>query len=82
MQTLRNLESVDLGFKTANVATFGVRPATVYDDARKLQVFRQVIESLATVPGVNSVGANSTRLLVGGRWDSRHSASPSRPAAI
>ncbi len=28
------------------------------------------MESLATVPGVKAVGANSTRLLMGGRWDS------------
>ena len=49
---------------------FGVRPATVYDEARKLQVFRSLIEGLASVPGVKAVGANTTRLLTGGRWDS------------
>jgi predicted permease len=69
-RTLRNLQSVDLGFDTENVAMFGVRPATVYDDARKLQVFRSLIESLAAVPGVKAVGANTARLLTGGRWDS------------
>jgi putative ABC transport system permease protein len=30
-----------------------------------------MIESLATVPGVKAVGANTTRLLTGGRWDSQ-----------
>jgi predicted permease len=69
-RTLRNLEKVDLGFTTGSVAMFGVSPATVYDDARKLQVFRDVLQSLATVPGVKSVGANTSRLLTGGRWDS------------
>ena len=29
------------------------------------------MESLATVPGVKAVGANSSRLLTGGRWDSQ-----------
>jgi len=69
-RTMRNLQNVNLGFNTQNVVMFGVRPATVYDEARKRQVFRSVVESLATVPGVKAVGANWTRLLTGGRWDS------------
>ncbi len=69
-RTLQNLQNVDLGFRSENVAMFGVRPATVYDEARKLQVFRSLIEGLASVPGVKAVGANRTRLLTGGRWDS------------
>jgi predicted permease len=70
VRTLRNLQNVDLGFKTENVVMFGVRPATVYDEARKRQIYRSLIESLATVPGVKAVGANSARLLTGGRSDS------------
>ena len=70
-RTLQNLRNVDLGFRTENVVTFGVRPATVYDDARKLQTFRTLMESLSTVPGVKAAGANSTQLLMGGRWDSQ-----------
>ncbi|MGH9659757.1 MAG: ABC transporter permease, partial [Bryobacteraceae bacterium] len=69
-RSLDNLHKVDLGLKAERVVQFGVGPATVYDDARKLQVFRTVIESLATVPGVKAVGANSSRLFTGGRWDS------------
>jgi predicted permease len=70
VRTLQALRSVDLGFRTENVITMGVRPATPYDEARKRQVFRSLIEGLATVPGVKAVGANSSRLLMGGRWDS------------
>ena len=70
VRTLQALRNVDLGFRTENVITMGVQPATVYDEARKRQVFRAVIEGLATVPGVKAVGANSSRLLRGGRWDS------------
>jgi predicted permease len=69
-RTIRNLHDVNLGFNTENVVMFGVRPATIYDEARKQQVFRSLVESLATVPGVKAAGANSTRLLMGGRWDS------------
>src|SRR5262249_16908449 len=70
VRTLQNLQNVDLGFKTENVVMFGVRPATVYDGGRKLQVYRSLIESLATVPGVKAVGADTSRLLTGVRWDS------------
>ncbi len=69
-RTIRNLQNVRLGFNTENVVMFGVRPATVYDEARRRQVFRSLLESLATAPGVRAAGANSTRLLMGGRWDS------------
>ncbi len=71
VRTLANLREVDLGFNAENVAMFGVRPATQYDDARKLQTLRTLMESLATVPGVTAVGANTSRLLTGGRWDSQ-----------
>lgn len=71
VRTLDNLRKVNLGFVAEDVAMFGVRPATQYDDARKLQVFRALMEGLASVPGVKAVGANSSRLLTGGRWDSQ-----------
>jgi len=70
VRTLDNLRNVDLGFETENVAMFGVRPATQYEPQRKLQLFRTLMESLAGVPGVKAVGANTSRLLTGGRWDS------------
>jgi len=71
VRTLQNLRDVDLGFRTDNVINFGVRPALVYDENRKRQVFRALIEGLATVPGVKAVGGNTSRLLMGGRWDSQ-----------
>ena len=71
VRTLDNLRKVSLGFDAENVVMFGVRPATQYDDQRKLQMFRGLIEGLVTVPGVKAAGANSSRLLTGGRWDSQ-----------
>ena len=71
VRTLQNLREVNLGFQTDNVINFGVRPALVYDEARKRQVFRALIEGLAAVPGVKAVGGNTNRLLMGGRWDSQ-----------
>jgi predicted permease len=69
VRTLHNLREVDLGFEAENVVSFGVRPATVYDEAQKRAVFQALLEGLAAVPGVKAVGANSARLLTGGRWD-------------
>ncbi|MCI0391385.1 MAG: ABC transporter permease [Acidobacteria bacterium] len=69
-RTFQNLRNVDLGFNTENVVMFGVRPATVYDDPRKIHTYRSLIEGLATVPGVKAVGANRQMLLTGSRWDS------------
>jgi len=68
-RTMQNLQNVNLGFNTENVVMFGVRPAIVYDEARKRQLFRSLVETLATTPGVKAAGANSSRLLTGGRWD-------------
>jgi predicted permease len=68
-RTLQNLQHVELGFHAENVVTFTVRPATVYDAPRKLQVVRSLVESLSTVPGVKAAGANREKLLTGGRWD-------------
>lgn len=69
-RSLQNLKNVDLGMRTENVIMFGVRPGTVYDANRKAQVIRSLMESLGAVPGVKAVGANSSRLFTGGRWDS------------
>ncbi len=69
-RTFQNLRAIDLGFRTEEVVTFRVRPSIVYDEPRKLHMVRTLIESLAGVPGVKAVGANTTRLLTGGRWDS------------
>ncbi|HMJ62531.1 MAG TPA: ABC transporter permease, partial [Bryobacteraceae bacterium] len=69
-RTLDNLRNVNLGFTTENVATFGVRPAILYSDGHKLQVYRTLMETLASVPGVTAVGANRTRLPTGNEWDS------------
>ena len=69
-RTLDNLKRVHMGFQTQNVVMFGVRPAMVYPPERRIQVYRSLVENLQTVPGVKAVGANSSRLLTGGRWDS------------
>lgn len=68
-RSLSNLRQLDLGMKTENVAMFSVRPALLYDDARKQQVYRSLFENLGRVQGVIAVGANTTQLYTGGRSD-------------
>jgi predicted permease len=80
VRTLQNLRHVDLGFRTEQVVMFGVRPATVYDVARKRVVFRTLIEEVGRVPGVRSAGGATTRLLAGGRWDGSITLPGARPA--
>jgi predicted permease len=70
VRSLQGLRQVDLGLRTENVVTFGVDQATVYDEARKRRVYRELVERLAALPGVEAAGANRTRLFTGGRWDS------------
>ncbi|MGH9942993.1 MAG: ABC transporter permease [Pyrinomonadaceae bacterium] len=54
-----NLMSVDPGFQTGNALTFGVAlPRSKYKEAEQRSGFqRQLIERLATLPGVSGVGA-------------------------
>jgi predicted permease len=68
-RTLGNLQNIDLGMKIDRVATMTITPATEFTDARKLQVYRSLVEALAAVPGVQAVGANTSRLFTGGRQD-------------
>lgn len=69
-RSLAELKRVDLGFRSDNLIMFGLRPGTVYDTGRKLQVYRQAIEAMQALPGVTAAGASRTRLMTGGRSDS------------
>jgi predicted permease len=68
-RTFQNLKNVGLGFNAENIVRFDVRPATPYDDARKLRTYRSLMEGLATVTGVEAVGASSVSLFTGGHSD-------------
>jgi predicted permease len=70
IRSFANLRHIDLGVRSDNVMTFNVRPAVPYDTARKVHVYRALVEGLAGVPGVTAVGASRTALFTGGRWDS------------
>jgi predicted permease len=69
VRSLTNLQRVELGLRPENVVTFQAGPAVPYDNARKLQAYRAIVEGLANVPGVVAVGANRSALFTGGRSD-------------
>jgi predicted permease len=71
IRTLRNLKSVDPGFKTSNLVSFAMNPALSGYDAQKTRDFYRNLEStLGSLPGVHSVGLARMRLLDGDRSSS------------
>jgi predicted permease len=71
LRTLENLERVDVGFDSRNLLMFNVNPrVNGYDIDRSSQLFHQVLERMATLPGVRSAALTRTRLLSGSAsWD-------------
>lgn len=67
VQSLRNLNRVDLGFGTENIATFHMWPdLNGYDSVRSRALFERLREALAAQPGVADVTASSSALLDAG----------------
>ena len=66
LRTLENLKGVDVGFDSKNLLMFNVNPrVNRYDVDRSARVFHQMLERMATVPGVNSAALTRTTLLSG-----------------
>ena len=66
VRTMQNLRSVDLGFNTSHLVTFGINPKlSGYPSAAVPALHQHVIDTLAALPGVQSVGASSLAQLAG-----------------
>ena len=64
IQSLRNVNRIDLGFRTDNVVTFHLWPAlNGYADARNRALFERVRNELLARPGVDGVTASTRGLL-------------------
>ena len=62
-RTLRNLESRDLGMRTAGLLVFGVQPsANIQSDAEAIRLHLRLQEALRGVPGVDSVTLSTDRV--------------------
>jgi predicted permease len=68
LRTLDNLTRVDIGFDATNLLMFKVNPrVNGYDLERSSRFFSQVLERMATMPGVTSAALTRARLLSGDR---------------
>ena len=66
VQTLHNLKSINVGFTTDHLLTFGIDPTLGgYDPKQALVVQKQLLDTLATQPGVRSVAGTDDPVLTG-----------------
>ncbi len=69
VRTLANLRNINPGFDTRNVLLFQIDPTLLgYKDAQIENLYRELRDQLAALPGVSSVSYSSDALLSGGRW--------------
>ena len=60
VRTLRNLKSLNVGFTTDHLVTFGIDPRMAgYEPAGTLALHRRVLETMRSLPGVRSVAATN-----------------------
>lgn len=66
LRTLRNLESVDVGFNARNLLMFSINPSlNRYDPDRSEAVFQRALERVGRLPGVQGAALTRTTLLSG-----------------
>jgi len=71
VRTLEHLRNINPGFDTRNVLLFSVDPTLLgYKDAQIENLYREMRDRLAALPGVISVAYSSDALLSGGLWGS------------
>jgi predicted permease len=66
LQTLQNLRRVDVGFNPQNLLLFRVNPSlNRYDEKKTTALYHDLLERLASVPGVKGVAMSNPGLLSG-----------------
>lgn len=71
IRSLKNLKSLDPGFKTQNLLTFAIDPPlNGYKPERSREILRQIYESLNALPGVESASLAVVPVMEGNEWDS------------
>lgn len=63
VRTLQNLNQIDAGFNRENLLLF--RVSTRYEPARRANLYQQITDSIAGVPGVQAVTSSRDPLLAG-----------------
>jgi putative ABC transport system permease protein len=60
VRTLRNLQTLDVGFVTDHLITFTVDPKLAgYEDNRTWALYRQILDRVSALPGVQSAAATN-----------------------
>ncbi|HSK19123.1 MAG TPA: FtsX-like permease family protein, partial [Longimicrobiales bacterium] len=71
IRSLTNINRIDLGLNTENLATFSISPElNGYAPERSRALFERLEDELAAIPGVTSVSAAMVPLLAGSNWGS------------
>ena len=71
LRSLENLSHLGPGFNASRLIGFEIDPTmTGYTEERTKVAFRDLTESLKALPGVESVGLSSMRILENNEWDS------------
>ena len=72
VRSLQNLKTTDTGFhEMSNLVTFQLSPAlNGYDAPRVVHFYRELLENIRALTGVQSAGLASVPLLHGWEWDS------------
>jgi putative ABC transport system permease protein len=69
IQSFMNLRHVGPGFNEKNVLTFAViLPRAKYEEPQRGEFFRQLLERVRALPGVDAAGATATLPLTGDNW--------------
>jgi predicted permease len=71
LRSLENLSKLGPGFNATRLIGFEIDPTlTGYNEQRTKVAFHDLTESLKALPGVESVGLSSVRILENNEWDS------------
>jgi predicted permease len=70
LHTLRKYQTEDLGMKTEGLMVFGVTPQHAHTPEETLAFFRNLLDRMRALPGVQGVTMMNHRL--GSNWGSRH----------
>jgi predicted permease len=82
IRTLDNLLSVDVGFRTERLISFGLDPSlNGYPAERVRTLARTLLERLRATPGIDSAGFAVVRLLEGNQWNSTMTVEGARAGA-
>lgn len=69
VRTLRNLRTLNVGFVTDHLVTFTVDPKLAgYEDKQTSALYREILDKLSALPGVQSAAATNDPELANNNW--------------